>query len=164
MSLKKCTFIFLLIAISCDNNVSEELPDNRVFDFYTSRFIEEAESRNSNLNNNLGIKIDNLVIQFDNDLENFCGFAISATNIIISTRPRCWETKSDIDREILIFHELGHSILGRPHINTKLPNNDWKSMMFDGNQFGLYQQGSKERNYYLDELFDEETPIPDWAQ
>ncbi len=63
-----------------------------------------------------------------------------------------------------MFHEIGHAILERPHNNVRLPNSDFKTMMFGGNQFGLYSEDTPERRvYYLDELFNSNTPAPSWA-
>ena len=76
--------------------------------------------------------------------------------------------------EVLIFHELGHCVLGRLHQNDYLPNGDPKSLMIQ-NELDQYAcvydlSGDNDcnnlfkREYYLDELFDPTTPTPDWAQ
>lgn len=59
---------------------------------------------------------------------------------------------------------MGHSVLSRQHVNDTLMNGDYKTMMFGGNQFDLYNNFTQERrDYYLDELFDPNTPPPSWS-
>jgi predicted SprT family Zn-dependent metalloprotease len=41
----------------------------------------------------------------------------------------CWQSYNDINKEKLLFHELGHAVLNRPHNDYKLPDGDFKSMM-----------------------------------
>jgi len=166
--MKRVLWFLILVVLGCtdDNPVT---PINDEFIVYIERFVDEANKR--------GIKrippevfdkaIENLRIDFDEELTYYCGYATSSDpnnpRVIISTDANCWKSRSDADKEILIFHELGHAILRRAHLNSKLPNGDYKSMMFNGNQFGLYEMGSERRTYYIDELFDLNTSIPDWA-
>ncbi len=80
-------------------------------------------------------------------------------------------------KEALIFHEIGHCILGRSHNNEPLPNGDPKSIMVIENQklywpciYDIDGNGGPDCNntfkraYYVDELFDENVQIPDWAR
>jgi hypothetical protein len=68
-----------------------------------------------------------------------------------------------------MFHELGHAVLERQHLNIRLPGGLERSMMCGSpnncNQFALYNDFTPAlREYYLDELFLETTPVPDWAK
>jgi hypothetical protein len=70
-------------------------------------------------------------------------------------------------KEDLIFHELGHGLLGRNHLNTTLENGDWKSIMCGGDKvndrsWNINYKGMR-RAYYVDELFDESTSAPDFS-
>ena len=61
----------------------------------------------------------------------------------------------------------GHAILDRVHKEERLPNSAWASMMQGSTGFGytLYGENSLDkRDYYVDELFDQNAPVPDWAQ
>jgi hypothetical protein len=67
-------------------------------------------------------------------------------------------------KEDLIFHELGHGLLKRDHLNSTLENGDWKSIMCGGTKvnnrsWNINYRGIR-RNYYIDELFNESTPAP----
>ena len=147
-----------------DGFVNEKIEEE--FKPYVISFLAEANARGKNPNNVIGEMLETLTLTYDHRLSDFCGYAVSwgdSPKVYIASSVQCWDMRSDIDREILIFHELGHAILERSHTNEKLSNGDWKSMMLSNRQFGLYQAGSKERTYYLDELFDPDTDEPSWV-
>ena len=62
-----------------------------------------------------------------------------------------WSTAGDLDREILIFHELGHCVLNRGHRNFTLQDGCGGSLM-DSYHIGSYCY-SKHYDYYIEELF-----------
>jgi hypothetical protein len=167
--------LLILFLIGCSSEESMptvyNVPDE--FETIVENFKMEAMSRDYD------IRIDNLIIRYDATVEEpYCATCNSKSldpNIqkIISINPdKCW--LNDYAKEALIFHELGHCILGRDHDNTLLPNGDPRSMMIENN-IGIYSPcvyaigGDNscnfifKRNYYISELFDETTPIPDWA-
>ena len=141
-----------------------EVPD--IIEPYILSFEEEARKR--------GVELDitNLRVEFEGDLQGgeaagLCTFA-SASNptphIRLDTTSFNWQNNL-FHREILVFHELGHCILNRLHKDDYLPNGNIASIMRStGDQvYGDLLNGFK-RDYYLDELFDEGTTLPDWAQ
>ena len=129
------------------------------FQVYVDRFISEAAKRGVN------IDVSGLNVAYSDTLNYFCGYGVlNSRKVQISNRSGCWSQQSDMNKEILLFHEMGHAILGRNHDNTKLPNGDFKTMMFAGNQFFLYSEDTPEkRKYYLDELFIPNTHAPSWS-
>lgn len=169
------SILFLITSCSNDTNTDEtiivdtvekeeptDMPSNASntnLEQYIQRFVDEASARN------IDIKFGSINFTFTDNLDFACGTGDSINRLVrISTRPECWVERTDIEREILMFHEIGHARLGRLHDNTKLPNGDFKTLMFDGNQFSLYTKDTPEkRAYYLDELLDPNTPVPDWA-
>lgn len=173
---KSTIFTLVFILLGCTSkeefvplyNVPEE------FQGIVEKFIKEAELRGYSYD------IDNLIITYDENIDkDLCGKCNSNSQgqneqKIISINPdKCWV--NDFQKETLIFHELGHCLLGRTHETALMPNGDPKSMMVK-NDISIYSPcvytfGNEEdcnftykRNYYLDELFDENTPIPDWAK
>ena len=83
----------------------------------------------------------------------------------------CWEYSQEL--EALIFHELGHCILQQLHLTDTLPKGDPKSRMVQGKltvdspcKFVLDDpvncKNLHKRDYYIDEFFDPNTPVPDW--
>ncbi|GAB4342688.1 MAG: hypothetical protein OHK0038_22630 [Flammeovirgaceae bacterium] len=135
------------------------------------RFKEEALKRGKSLIiNNLIVKLSNEPIE-PSPNQFSCGITFGEItglkqNLIqIDTQCLAWR-HSEVSKEILIFHELGHAILLRHHDDSKLPNGDWKTIMTGQNWsiFDYYIFNPEKRNYYLDELFNPATPIPDWAK
>jgi len=140
---------------------------------FIDAFIREAANRGFTL------EINDLIINFDATIEEpHCAGCNSSSlerevQKIISINPniKCWFTEEE--HEALIFHELGHCILGRLHDDSLLPNGELKSLM-NANDLSVYSSciypvdnepcdETFKRPYYLDELFDEETPVPDWG-
>ena len=170
---------FLLLALVVCLGCSKEADFKPVYDVpealqpFIDRFLNEAEVRGFHY------EIKNLIITYDESLGGaVCGqcnsIAMNASiQKIISINPKieCWF--SDEGEEAFFFHELGHCFLGRDHDNSLLPNGDPKSLMVEDNLSlyapCLYQIDEKDCNnvfkrpYYVDELFDEMTPVPDWG-
>lgn len=140
---------------------------------HVDTFLDEAALRGHEFT------ITNLIIEYDAELHrSICGIcnSLSQSNHIqkvVRINPKCTITYVE-QMEALVFHELGHCVLGRDHNTELLPNGDPKSMMTPGNYDlyapCVYQIGDEDcnftfkRTYYVDELFDESTPVPDWAQ
>ena len=142
------------------------------FEPIVKRFITEAKARGKN------ISIDNLIIKLDASVASiYCANSnvITSQNdvqkIILINPQMCWQ--NDTQLEALIFHELGHCILGRQHDNSLMPKGDPKSIMYPDNitlySPCVYSIGNPcdltyRRPYYIDELFNPGTAVPDWAK
>ena len=136
--------------------------DNEV-QAYVDRFVAEGTKRGVSLD------ISRLVIQVQGEIQpqNAAGachyFSENNTpHIVIDTTSFNWKHK-DHTREMLVFHELAHCLLGRRHENQKLPNGNYASMM-RSDRGVLYGPDSYKRSYYLDELFELNPAIPSWAK
>lgn len=66
-----------------------------------------------------------------------------------------WKRSDDMDREFLIFHELGHCLLGRPHLDESNASGTCISLMNSGKGFCIKNYSLITRSDYLDELFNE---------
>jgi hypothetical protein len=135
-------------------------------------FIREASIRG------VTISIDNLIVSYGQSPGAVCGSCNSSARsnqvqkiITLNSKSPCWN--GPLELENLLFHELGHCFLGRLHVDDLLPNGDPKSVMIDYN-VSLYApcvypiedkpcDNSFKREYYVDELFDENTAVPEWA-
>lgn len=143
------------------------------YERFVQMFIHEAELRGHH------ITITNLIIKNDNTIAyTHCGECNSKSPdpnvqkiISINSNLLCWN--NDTELQTLIFHELGHCVLGRDHDNSLLKNGDPKSIMTENN-LGIYSpcvypiggtpcDNSFKRSYYIDELFIASTPAPYWA-
>lgn len=166
--------LFCLLLFSCKKEetipnpirVSTESP----FAEYVDRFFEEAEKRDANIS-----RADLTVTWMDDASMDVCGYGYSnynntgARRVEIKPVSFCWEDRNDFEKEGLMFHELGHAVLGRNHVNNRLGNGLERSMMCGGNngcnQFALYSQYTPDlRTYYLDELFNQQVAIPEWSK
>ncbi|MDD3080319.1 MAG: hypothetical protein PHH37_14630 [Paludibacter sp.] len=133
-----------------------------------NRFTTEAAKRGQKYN----FEQDGLIIEFTDLSDNRAGLCHYEKPIRIEIDSIYWREISntkgaDEMKEDLIFHEMGHGILGRDHINTLLENGDWKSIMCGGDKVGdrpwnINYRGER-RDYYIDELFDESTSQPSFA-
>ena len=165
----KLYILCFLLAVFTNCNKSKNKIVDRELESFVDRFFEEAKLRN------VEVSDDNLEVVFrDLSDEGVCGlghFKFEGTDlrkVEISTGFFCWGFQDDFAKENLVFHELGHAILRRTHVNTSLPNGDPSTMMCDGNKcdiFAYYDQYTQgKRTYYLDKLFGLAAGIPDWGR
>jgi hypothetical protein len=148
---------------------------------YINKFVEEAALRG------ITIKKENLIAEFTAERTNeVCGQCLTSKKnieknqrkITINNSSLCWGTAPNENKEALVFHELGHCLLNRPHKDDLFANSAPASIMFSNN-VGPYQPcqyslgGSNNgadcnftarRKYYIDELFNPNTPAPAWAK
>jgi len=172
--LKKILIACIIIA-GCQkkNNFSPVYKVPAEFESYVKSFTTEAQARGHYIN------LNNLIIQYDSSLSlqycaksNVISSQIDVQKIIsLNAWLKCWQ--NDTQLETLIFHELGHCILGREHAVSLLPKGDPKTIMYPGDitlyspcVYALGDSCNKvyRRAYYIDELFDPSTPVPDWGK
>ncbi len=162
MKIKGILLLFFLVLISCQKDQNGVVDVHPEFEVYVQRFKDEANKR--------GKQIDfadtGLSIQFRDAVDTETG-GVCRGNYQIEIEKFHWDDLTDLQREGLIFHELGHCELGRGHRNDTLPNGEWASRMRgdpvpDGMSVVINYTGTR-REYYIDELFDEGTSMPDWA-
>lgn len=156
---------FISIVVSCSSDEREPIVDLELMGFVTS-FVEEGKKRGVELSIQ-GLEA-NLVNEFSMEFdESVCGWGNYYNNnnqrIEILLRDDCWGELTDIEKENLMYHELGHALLRRGHLNQTLPNHaTQKSIMCSKvcSNFRVFTEDGKMRSYYLDELFNELTPFP----
>jgi len=169
---KKILTALIILILGCGKGNDFEYKVPAEFETYVQKFIAEARARGKD------ITIDNLIIKRDSTLLTvLCGMSntISSKNdvqkIITIGVPYCWQ--NDLQLEALIFHELGHCILGRVHDQNLMPKGDPKTLMYPDNislySPCFYSLGNPcdltyRRPYYIDELFNPSTAVPDWAK
>jgi len=138
---------------------------------YVDRFFAEAKERGLRLNES------DLEVVFL-ELEEYCGLGYAMYNNTLTRRveidPNCWKDRSESWKEWLMFHELGHAVLRRPHANAILPNGSAKSIMCGtgvgyekcvGHSTSPYSIFTPiKRKYYIDELFDPAIAKPMWGE
>lgn len=161
---------FLLILVfslsSCKDSNEYRIGSN--FIDYLLRFENEASKRD----NNFDLQSTGLIIEFADLKDNTAGLTHYEDPIRIEIDETYWKAISksagaDLMKEDLIFHELGHGLLDRKHLNSILENGDWKSIMcggdkINGRSWNINYKGMR-REYYINELFDESTPAPEFS-
>lgn len=154
-----------LLLISCGD--PHEYSVDSIFTTYVNRFEQEAAKRGKDYK----LQTEGLIIEFAKLKDEQAGLCHYEKPIRIEVDSVYWRKISfvagaDYMKEDLIFHELGHGILKRKHLNTVLENGDWKSMMCGGekvdNRPWNINYRRARRDYYVDELFNESTPLPDF--
>jgi len=157
---------FLILGfLACETNEDpnpisqqEEFPDLKIF---LDRFEEEAKLRGYNFNFS-GLDIAYVdEIRFADKV--YCGYGFirhpqtDRRTVLISKSTNCdWVNKTDIQRENLFFHEMGHAFLNLPHDNALKCDGRPLSLMTNiFIPYYIYSENEPEkRAYYLDELFD----------
>ena len=144
---------------------TKEYNVNSSFTDYLQRFEAEGATRGHTFDP----ETNGLIIEFANLKDNTAGLTHYEKPIRIEIDKTYWTEISgsagaDMMKENLIFHELGHGLLNRDHLNSTLANGDWKSIMCGGTKvndrsWNINYRGVR-RNYYIDELFKESTPAP----
>ena len=152
-------FILLVFFVSCkeENKVeSATFPDLKI---YLDRFEEEAQLRGYDFDLS-GIEVryaDEVALA---DGTPACGIAANIQGrrtIEISKSEGCnWAGRTDLERENLFFHEIGHAFFGRRHEETRMCDGSPLTIMNStDNNFKTYQEGETEkRDYYISELID----------
>ena len=120
---------------------------------YFQRFEEEAAAR--------GLSIDLTatgitgVIQEieENHVLGTCSYPRAQPNRVTIDQS-FWNRGSDLFREFVVFHELGHCFLFRPHKETLLSNGACASIMRSGNGTCIDNYNGRTRMFYVNELFD----------
>lgn len=110
---------------------------------YTTAFAAQAASRGIDLSNVSHVR----VVFADLDLPRIgdCSPGTHASRASVRVDRRYWATLSSAQREALVFHELGHCVLGAVHVEGALaimqPN------LIDAKEY------SANRTRFIDELF-----------
>ncbi|MEM6763590.1 MAG: hypothetical protein AAF824_14955 [Bacteroidota bacterium] len=149
--------IILLIGIvwigfsACEK---EEEPTNTVDSEliqYFQSFQEEAAIRGVIVNYEEN-PVEGTFTEFEGNIAGQCAYYADAPPVV-SIDIDYWNRSDTYEREFVVFHELGHCFLGRPHDNTTSENGLCVSMMNSGESGCINAYGRLSRNQYLDELF-----------
>lgn len=115
---------------------------------YFDRFEEEAISRGLSLDfSDIEGKLD--------DLDGVGGQCVrnSALPDEVLIDIVFWTQASEADREFIVFHELGHCVLNRSHLDTKNADGTCLSIMHSGVSGCRFIYDEDNREEYLEELF-----------
>ena len=167
LTYQKIVLLFtVFFVVACNDQHSYNVPTD------VSKYVLQFESEAAKRNKNFDFSTSGLIIEFTDLKDNTAGLCHYEQPIRIEIDSIYWNAigktaGAELMRENLIFHELGHGFLKRPHNNDVLENGDWKSIMCGGEKvnnrsWNINYRGLR-REYYLDELFNESTPQPEFS-
>ena len=149
--------LFIILGLNaCTKESSENFTDNEYFvnseiQTYFDRF--EAEGKKRGLEIDLeaaGISGDIQEIEKDKVLGQCFSSSDEPSRLIIDAT--FWKQAKDLQKEFVVFHELGHCYLNRSH-NNESNNGKCVSMMQSGTTGCRFNYTNFTRTAYLDELF-----------
>lgn len=143
-------FIFLISA--CEKQ--EEIFVSPDLQEYFDRFAIEAGQR--------GITFDYEASRIEGYINDVVERGVSGKCVFNSELPdqvyidlAFWNAASDLEKEFVVFHELGHCFLQREHLDSTKPDGSCLSMMHSGLGGCDNAYSRSNRTAYLDELFSE---------
>ncbi len=122
------------------------------FEEYVSIFELEAFNRDVDVNvSALAINIEFASLEPRNLLGQCLTYSNESRTITIDKE--IWSVLDDYEKEYLMFHELGHCVLGKDHFNGSNQNGICLSIMQDGSGSCSVIYNASNRNELLNELF-----------
>lgn len=119
---------------------------------YFERFEYEADLRNMRIDlDSMMISGDIRVINSSNVIGQ-CGHTESEPSVVIVDK-FYWDSASDLEREFVVFHELGHCALFKGHDDTTDGSGYCASIMTSGTGACVINYTLATREKLLDELF-----------
>lgn len=156
----KLNYIFLLLVIgltacvdSSDDFVSTENLIDTELQTFVDNFEAEAISRGFDIDvEALGIQVELTDID-QNNVAGACYYSSEHPGRIEIDAP-FYNSMSTLQREFVVFHELGHCVLARDHSEAQFNNGTCQSIMASGTGTCRDNYTIRTRTTYIDELFD----------
>jgi hypothetical protein len=143
-----------VVIFSCSED--EELSSVSYIDDALIPFFEsfEAEAEERGLVIEIGNHVSSARIEPIEDIgvAGICSFSDFTPNQIRIDK-EIWDQSSPSFREYVVFHELGHCVLDREHLDDTLPGGICKSLMNSNTSPCYTQYNAGLRTAFIDELF-----------
>lgn len=145
-------FLGIAVVASCSKEDEVDYFVDCSLTEYFDRFVDEAAER--------GVVVDFLadpvngyirVITSQNVIGQ-CAHKEDEPNTVIIDK-LYWDAATDLEREFLVFHELGHCVLDREHLDNSDGQGFCVSMMTSGTGLCTIRYTAVNRESMLDELF-----------
>ncbi|MEP7266997.1 MAG: hypothetical protein ABI844_05170 [Saprospiraceae bacterium] len=159
--LKITTLLLGLISIvtSCVKDTSTTQSINALFPNvqeqlwpYFTRFENEAAIRDLHIDL-ASAQLTGVISDIStNHVIGQCTYNSKEPNKVTIDQP-FWSKATDLGKEFVVFHELGHCILGREHNEAQDPRGVCVSIMRSGTGTCIDNYNVNTRTKYLDELF-----------
>ncbi len=143
--------MLVLLLFSC----SEEVDDVPEIDAAIAPIFEAFEAEAASRGTLINISEEGIGGVFAETTDNAAGQCVAKTNgeHYIRIDAAYWKNASNLQREFLVFHELGHCVLGRSHEDGTLSGRQCMSMMTSGVGGCDINYSTQTRVAYIDELF-----------
>jgi len=150
-------FVVSLFTISCGKEELTSLQNTTVVDHelqsYFSLFEEEGKARGVWVDLSRSKIAGEIVAIKERNVAGQCSVNTSTEQKVVRIDKRYWASATTLEREFIIFHELGHCFLDRTHVNSKDMRGKCKSIMHSGTSGCQFRYTLASRATYLDELF-----------
>lgn len=143
--------IFISSIFSCAKDGLSSEVDIRLQPYFDA-FVDEAALRDIELDLSENRIIARVTDIIGNSVAGSCANSQS-DNSYISIDEAYWDSVDDLGREMVVFHELGHCILKRSHLDSRDENGDCISIMESGLSSCNTNYTLETREKMLDELF-----------
>jgi hypothetical protein len=159
-----CAFLVCAFA-ACQKNTDAPAPSvPSIFLPYWNKFLLEGQKRGKTFS----ADEQAITIRLSGEARKVGANGLATLGTRTIDIDSVWLFYSDESKERLLFHELGHLMLKRPHVLGYLPNQEPASLMWtnEGNpdkcSLPMYK-GTLRQTYYLNELFNPLTTVPAWV-
>jgi len=144
--------VLILLLASCAKDEGPQYFVDGSIRPYFERFMDEAALRNLNIDlDSMMISGDIRVINSQNVIGQ-CGHTESEPSVVIVDK-FYWDAADDLEREFVIFHELGHCALFKGHNDISDAQGNCVSIMTSGTSSCIINYTPATRKALLDELF-----------
>ncbi|NNE30085.1 MAG: hypothetical protein HKN16_10625 [Saprospiraceae bacterium] len=146
-------FGLILLLSACTNEEENLVIIDPALQTYVYRFIDEGAERNVDVDftlEGITIEIENIET---NGVPGQCQSYDGGANILLID-PQFWSAYSEVKKELLLFHELGHCYLGLAHDDNKDENGNCLSIMHSSSSVCEIDFSGENREQLLDELFE----------
>lgn len=146
-----CQTDFLSNSDTLTNNIKVyQDVDQRLWNYFES-FEDEARKRGFAIDLNL-LKITGEIQDIaETNVAGTCQYGRHLHHVTIDSD--FWNRNNFMQREFVVYHELGHCVLSRGHTESSFNNGVCKSLMHSGLTNCNVAYTTANREYYLDELF-----------
>lgn len=159
----KKNLLVLLTIVTCLSSCMSNIMDDDFQEIdpllmpYVTSFVKEASDR--------GIEVDISTLKmYFYKLDGAAGDANHNYNIIrIDSTTVNWK----VNPEEVVYHEFGHLLLHRGHDDSKLLDENNKEVpktLMSTTASRKYKNHFDRRQYYIDELFNSNTALPEWVK
>lgn len=169
MIVRSALLLFVLCLMSCDPQdlfssdpveeptISDPVMSDAQIDaqlaIFVDNFEREANARGFNIDvAALGVTVELADVEGDN-VAGVCYYHSQLPGRIEIDAP-FFARMSDLQREHVVFHELGHCVLGRGHTEAQYQNGVCQSIMASGTGSCRTLYTEETRSIFIDELFD----------